>query len=129
MIIDCVLKTNQPAFFKEIFDGKVKIATIKAKTKNDEAELEERAFEKNFIDGKLSIKSNMILFGIIRMRQALTGHKRCGWEFDFEITEDNIGELPDKYYDLISKATFKHDKIWNAKDKKAKELKEGISKN
>ena len=130
MIKDCVLKTNQPTFFAEVKNNKGEVfATIKAKTRTDIAELEDRAFEKIIDDkGKLKIKSNMSLYSLIRIRQALTGHEKAGWELadksgkPLPITEEIIDVLPDEYYNALSSAVIKLDNKWD-------ENKAGISKN
>jgi len=44
------------------------------------------------------------------------------WELDRDITIENIGLLPDKYFDAIDTAIQKMEADWNAN-------KEGISKN
>ena len=132
MIKDCVLKTNQPTFFTEVknADGDV-FATIKAKTRMDISELEDRTMEKRFDkDGKFAPKTKMPLYTIIRIRQALTGHEKCGWKLTekgepLPITEEVISVLPEKpfdYYSALAKAIFEHDSKWD-------ENKEGISKN
>ena len=130
MIKDCILLTNQPEFFKDVMDGDVKVATIKAKTRNDEIELESRAIDRKFVGGKMESKSNMGLYTLIRVRQALTGHEKCGWELadengkELEITENILDIIPSKYYQLIATAVLNHDMTWE--DEKNKEA---ISKN
>jgi len=130
MIKDCILLTNQPEFFKNVMDGEIKVATIKAKTRNDEIELENRAMSRKFVDGKLEAKSNMGLYTLIRIRQALTGNDKCGWELadmdgkPLEITEEILDVIPSKYYQLLATTVLNHDMTWE--DEKNKEA---ISKN
>jgi len=55
----CVLVNEQPTFFKTIEDKETGlIATIKAKTRADEAELEERAMKWRVIYGQLQPSQN-----------------------------------------------------------------------
>lgn len=130
MIKDCILMTNQPAFFRDVMDGDVKVATIKAKTRNDEIELENRAIERKFVGGKLESKSNMGLYTLIRIRQALTGNDKCGWELAdeagklLEITEEILDVIPSKYYQILATAVLNHDMTWENEENK-----EAISKN
>jgi len=131
MIKDCILTTNQPGFFRDVMDGDVKVATIKAKTKMDMIELEQRAETKDFdADGKLVFNRNLGMYTFIRVRQALTGHEKCGWELADEngellpITEEIIDVIPKKYFSLIATAVLTHDSTWD--DEKNKE---DISKN
>ena len=138
MIKDCVLKTNQPTFFAEVKNNKGEVfATIKAKTRTDIAELEDKTIEKIFTKDektgkfKISAKTNSTRYALVRIRQALTGHEKVGWELAdkdgnyLPITEEVIAVLPEEpfdYYAALSSAVAKLDNKWD-------ENKAGISKN
>lgn len=136
MIIDCVLKTNQPTFFKEVKNKEGNVfATIKAMTKSDIAELDNRAFERTLDEnGKFNSKFNMMLYSLIRIRQALTGHEKSGWELTengkkLPVTEDIIAVIPDEYYFALKEAVEELDNKWKPKTLEDEKLKKGISKN
>ena len=104
---------ENPKFYATVEIEGAKIATIKAKTHNDQAELQERCFVKK--RGKDGIPDFDILFEkmkIIRIRQALTGDKKAGWESDNPVTETNIGLLPQNIYDALSAKIEELDKSW-----------------
>lgn len=119
----CILVNEQPTFFKTIEDKETGlIATIKAKTRADEAELEERAMKWRVIDGKLQPSQNYTKYLIIRIRQALSGHDKCGWNIDkHKPTEDVIERLPDEIFSALANAIIEHDNRWDKnKDKNLK---------
>ena len=100
---------EQPWFTKEIKYKNKKIATIHAITKKDRAELE-TTMTKKIIDGKIETDINFTNFQIKRMYLSLTGHD-CGWEFDREVTENNISLLPPYYFDAIDEAILELEKV------------------
>lgn len=106
MIKNCEWLDEQPAFLKDVeIDGK-KIATIHALTKMDMAEIRRKADTKTELgkSGEMFFITNPEKLELARMIQSLTGHKKSGWEFDRDITEDNINLLPKVYYDAINTA-------------------------
>jgi len=117
----CYLRSQQPGYFKTIeYEGK-KFATIKALTRFEQMELQDRAFKEN---GDV----DMVKYAIIRIKQSLTGHEKCGWEIRDEageiipVTEEIIADLSDTYFDLLMKAVTDLDSLWL-------ENKDAISKN
>jgi len=103
MIKNCFID-EQPDFYKDVEVDGEKIATIKALTKNDLAEIEDKCYKKKLVDGKIDIQFNMQKVQILQIKLALTGDKKVGWEFDRKITEKNIGLLPEKYFNALSDA-------------------------
>jgi len=118
MIKNCFMD-EQPDFFKDVFVDDEKIATIKALSRNDRSIIEKEAVTKQIKKGEIVIEVNSFKTQIVRMRLSLTGHKNVGWEFDREVTDENIGLLPDKYFNAIDVAINELEN-WD---------KEGISKN
>jgi len=116
MIKNCFMD-EQPNFIKEVKVDGEKIAVIKALSRNDRAEIEEKSATKELKDGEIVVKFNFQKMQIVRMKCALKS-----WELDRDITIENIGLLPDKYFDAIDTAIQKMEADWNAN-------KEGISKN
>ena len=92
---------EQPDFYREVeLDGK-RIATIKALSRNDYAEMERRSTRKVFNkDGSIELQINSWTMRIVRMKCSLTGGK-AGWAFDDPVTEERIGLLLDKYFNAI----------------------------
>ncbi|MBT6994532.1 MAG: hypothetical protein HN952_06205 [Candidatus Cloacimonetes bacterium] len=106
MIKHCEWLDEQPAFLKDVeFDGN-KIATIHALTKMDMAEIRRKADTKTELgkDGEMYFLANPEKLEIARMYQSLVGHKKTGWEFERDISEENISLLPKKYYNAINLA-------------------------
>jgi len=116
MIKNCFMD-EQPKFLKEVKVDGEKIATIKALSRNDRAEIEEKATTKELKNGEIVLKMNWNRMQIVQMKCALKT-----WEFDRAITEENIGLLPDKYFDAIDQAIQKMESDW-------KKNKADISKN
>ncbi len=108
---------EQPDFQREVkFKGE-KIATIKALTKNDKAEIERLTTTKRLVNGEIEISFNSVKTQIVRMRLALKD-----WEFGREINEENIGLLSEKYFNAIDTAIQKMEADFLAN-------REGIEKN
>ena len=95
---------EQPDFYKEVKVDGNKIATVKALTKNDLAEIEDKCYEKKLTDGKIDIEFNMQKVQLLQIKLALTGDDKVGWESDREITTENIGLLEDEYFNALSDA-------------------------
>ena len=107
----CFMNEN-PKFYKTVeLDGKV-IATIKAKTHDDEIELQDRAWTKKIVKGSYEVDINFEKSNVIRIRRALTGDEKVGWESDKPVTEENISLLPPDIYGAILSAINKLDKSW-----------------
>jgi len=95
---------DQPGYFKDVYVGEEKIATIKALSKNDYSEIERCSSSKKIVNGEIVIEFNSKQLEITRMYLSLTGHKKAGWELDREVTKENIGLLSDNFYDAINLA-------------------------
>ena len=107
----CFMNDN-PKFTKVVeFDGVV-IATVKAKTHNDDVEIQDRAWTKKVIDGHYEVDINFEKANIIRIRQALTGHPDVKWDSDKEVTEENISMLPPDIFGAILSTINELDKSW-----------------
>ena len=93
---------EQPDFYREVeLDGK-RIATIKALSRNDYAEMERRSTRKVFNkDGSIELQINSWTMRIVRMKCSLTGDKKVGWIYDRPITEENIGLLSEDVFNKI----------------------------
>jgi len=96
---------NQPGYYKDVFLGDVKIATIKALSKNDYAEIERCSSNKKIVNGEIVLEFNSRQLEITRIYLSLTGNEKVGWELDREITPQNIGNLCDDVYDVLNLAT------------------------
>ena len=123
MIKHCEWLDEQPAFYKDVeFEGQ-KIATIHALTKLDMSEIRRKADTKTEMakDGKIYFITNPEKLELARMFASLTGSEKAGWEFDRDITEDNLSKLPEKFYKAINEAILQLE-IQNVVD-------DGISKN
>ena len=107
----CFMNDN-PGFYKTVEMDGVKIATIKAKTHNDDVEIQDRAWVKKVVKGTYEVDINFEKANLIRVRQALTGDEKCGWESDREITEENISLLPPDIFGAILSAANELDKTW-----------------
>lgn len=90
---------DQPGYFKDVMFNDEKIATIKALSKNDYAEIERRASKKKVVNGEIILEFNSQEAEMVRMKSSLTDHEYVGWELGRDITEKNIG--------LLSKDVFK----------------------
>jgi hypothetical protein len=103
---------DNPKFFATVeIDGKV-VATVKAKTHSDEVEIQDRAWTKKVVNGKYEVDINFKKVEVIRIRQALTGNDKVGWDSDKPVTEDNISLLPPQIYNAILEAITELDKSW-----------------
>lgn len=89
----CEWKDKQPGFKKEVKLNGEKIATIHALTKSDYAK----------ISDKSNGFKNLVEANIWFIYYSLNGHD-CGWNFDREVTYENIGLLPDDEFNAIAKA-------------------------
>ena len=114
---------EQPDFYKEVeLDGK-RIATIKALSRNDYAEMERRSTKKVFNkDGSIELQVNSWTMRIVRMKCSLTDDDKVGWVWDREITEESIGVLDKATFDAIDIEIVKLENGYE-------ENKEAISKN
>ncbi len=122
-IVNCEWKDKQPGFLKDVeIDGEI-IATIHAFTKNDYSEIERRAGTSFEYDGEGNPKiyMNATKTVLLRLYYALKGHKDVGWNFDRDITLENIGNLPDRVFDALVKAVTEFES--------QNEVSDGISKN
>lgn len=108
---------EQPNFTREVKVDGEKIATIKALSRNDRAEIEEKSATKELKDGEIVVRFNFQKMQIVRMKCALKE-----WAFDRKINEENVGLLPDVYFNAIDEAIQKMESDWN-------ENREDISKN
>ena len=103
---------DNPKFYKTVeLEGKV-IATIKAKTHFDAAEIEDRAWVKTVVKGKFKAQINFEKANIIRMRQALTGDDKVGWDSEKPVTEKEIDMLPPIIFKKILAEIEALDKSW-----------------
>lgn len=107
----CFMNDN-PKFYKVVEVDGAKIATIKAKTHADEAEIQERCFHRKMINGKMTMDIDFERINIIRIRQALTGDQKCGWESQRPITEENISLLDPVIWNALLTAVNEIDKSW-----------------
>ena len=108
-MIHCEWRSTQPDFMKDVICDGVKIARIHALTKKDYADLGSIPKYEYSTDGATYVHLNAQLVEIRRMYLSLTGHG-AGWEFDRPVTEDNIAELPEKYYNAINQAIVEFEK-------------------
>lgn len=101
----CYRRSQQPGYFADVeLDGEV-IATVKAMTRFDLSELQRRVFEKETPD--------MVLYSLIRLRQALTGNDKVGLKFtDDKVDEELINDLSNDVFNAISKAVNDLDNNW-----------------
>jgi len=107
----CFMSDN-PNFYKTVeLDGK-KIATIKAKTHQDEADIQERCYRKKVVNGKIEFDINFEKINIVRITQALTGDPKVGWESDKPVTEENVSLLPPGVWNALLFAVQELDKSW-----------------
>jgi len=95
---------NQPGYYKDVFLGDVKIATIKALSKNDYAEIERASTSKKVVDGQIVMDFNSKQLEITRMYLSLTGNEKVGWALDKPVTKENIGILCYDVYDVLNLA-------------------------
>jgi len=93
---------EQPNFIKEVKINGKKIATVKALSRNDRAEIEEKSTTKELKNGEIVVKFNFQKMQLVRMKCALSG--KGSWEFDRDITIENIGLLPENYFNAIDQA-------------------------
>ena len=107
----CFMNDN-PKFYKVVELDGVKIATVKAKTHNDDVEIQDRAWVKKVVNGTYEVDINFEKANIIRIRQALTGHPDVKWDSDKEVTEENISMLPPDIFGAILAAINELDKSW-----------------
>ena len=114
-IKSCYRRSQQPGYFKEVeLDGEV-IATVKAMTRFDLSELQRRVFEQE--------KPDMVLYSIIRIRQALTGNDKVGLKFtDDKVTDGFVNDLTAEVFNALSKAVNELDTNWE-------EQREALEKN
>lgn len=103
---------DNPDFYRTVTLNGEKIATIKAKTHLDEAELQKRCYRKKIVDGKIEFDIEFELINIIRIRQALTGDEKVGWESDVPVTEKNIANLEPEYWNALLTAVNEIDESW-----------------
>lgn len=105
MIKHCEWLDEQPSFYKDVIVDGQKIATIHALTKLDMSEIRRKADTKTEMakDGKIYFITNPEKLELARMFASLNGEK-SGWEFDRDITEDNLSKLPEIYYNAINEA-------------------------
>ena len=101
MIKNCFMD-EQPNFLKEVSVDGVKIATVKALSRNDRAEIEEKSATKELKNGEIVVKFNFQKMQLVRMKCALSG--KGSWEFDRDVNEENVGLLPESYFDAIDQA-------------------------
>ena len=93
---------EQPDFYREVELNGKRIATIKALSRNDYAEMERRSTKKVFNkDGSIELQVNSWTMRIVRMKCSLTGDDKAGWVWDREITEESIGVLDKATFDAI----------------------------
>jgi hypothetical protein len=103
---------DNPKFYKTVeLDGEV-IATIKAKTHNDGVEIEDRAWTKRVVKNEYKVDVNFEKSNIIRIRQALTGDDKVGWDSEKPVTEESISFLPPDVFGAILSAINELDKSW-----------------
>jgi hypothetical protein len=103
---------DNPKFYATVeIDGE-KIATIKAKTPGDEAEIQDRCYHRVIIDGKIDWQIDFGRMNIIRIRQALTGDPKVGWINDHPVSEANISLLSPDLFSLILEKVTELDKSW-----------------
>jgi len=95
---------DQPDFYKDVIVDEEKIATVHALTKNDQSAIEKASYRRRVVKGSMEIDINSHALLVTRMYRSLIGEKDSGWEFEKEITEDNIGKLKDKYFYAINDA-------------------------
>jgi len=103
---------DSPKFYAVVELNGKKIATVKAQTHNDTAEIQERCFKRRGETFDVNIEK----MNIIRIRQALTGDPKVGWESDKSVTEDNISMLSPETYNAILLKIQELDKSWQDKD-------------
>lgn len=120
MIKGCFID-DQPGYFKDVMLDDEKIATIKALSKNDYAEIEHCSSSKKVVNGEIILDFNSKQHELTRIKLSLTGHKDVGWELDRPITKENIGMLTDEAYDAINAAVIELEK--------QNQITEGIAKN
>ena len=114
---------EQPDFYREVELNGKRIATIKALSRNDYAEMERRSTKKVFNkDGSIELQVNSWTMRIVRMKCSLTGDNKVGWIWDREITEESIGVLDKATFDAIDIEIVKLENGYE-------ENKEAISKN
>jgi len=112
----CFMNDSQKFYATVELDG-MKIATVKAQTHNDIAEIQERCWKKKKLaDGTYDFDINFEKANIIRIRQAMTGDPKVGWEADRPVTEENISLLPKDIFSLILSKVNELDKSWDDGD-------------
>ncbi|MBC8527020.1 MAG: hypothetical protein H8D22_09245 [Candidatus Cloacimonetes bacterium] len=116
MIKNCFMD-EQPNFLSEVKLDGVKIATIKALSRKDRAEIEDKCMKKTITDGKIEVNINFEKMQYIRMLLSLKS-----WELDRDITLENIALLMSKQFKAIDEAIQKMESDWNSN-------KEDIEKN
>jgi len=103
---------DNPKFYKVVELDGVKVATVKAKTHDDDVEIQDRAWTKKVVKGTYEVDINFERANIIRIRRALTGDEKVGWESDRKITEENISLLPPDIFGAILSTINELDKSW-----------------
>ena len=107
---------ENPKFYAEVEIDGVYIATVKAQTHHDAAEIQRRCYHRKEVNGKLDWEIDFGKINIIRIRQALTGDPKVGWDSDKPVTEENIGLLPPKIFGAILAKVNELDKSWQDGD-------------
>jgi hypothetical protein len=109
---NCEWLDEQPAFFKEVFVDGERIATIKALTMLDDAEIQRKCGNK--IEYAKNGSTYLTIFAdeteLTKMLHSLTGHKKAGWVFDRELNVENLALLPKVYYNAIKLAMIELEK-------------------
>jgi len=120
---NCEWLDEQPAFFKEVFVDGERIATIKALTMLDKAEIQRKCGNK--IEYAKNGSTYVVVYSeeteLTKIFKSLSGHKKAGWIFDRELNIENLALLPDVYYKAIKTAMVELEK--------QNEVNDGISKN
>ena len=107
----CFMNDN-PQFYAEVEIDGVKVATVKAKTHSDSAEIQRRCYHKKIVDNNLDWDIDFVMINIIRIRQALTGDSKVGWDSEKPVTEENISLLPPEIFGAILAKINELDKSW-----------------
>lgn len=104
----CEWLDEKPSFFKEVIVDGERIATIKALTVLDEAEIQRKCGNK--VEYAKDGSTYVIIYDketeLEKIYKSLTGHPNAGWVFDKEVTRYNIAMLPPEYYNAIKGAVI-----------------------
>jgi len=95
---------QQPNFYKDVFVGEQKIARIHALSRADQGAIEEYGIKKQLKGNELIIDINSINTENMTVYRSLIGADEAGWEFDKEVTFNNVCDLDKTNFDAIKKA-------------------------